>query len=194
MKQILDQFLAGYITPVLTNAGFKKKNLWYTRDIGEIKQALVFEKSHGNDDQQCELYVSLGLFSPKLSDAEPKNIYDYHVDSRVEDIFDSFQGDSIIIKKKDNIEFQGKQQAAFLETEVIPFFDKYSNTDLVVKFMVENNRLHQFEELVKFLSNNNETILLGDYIGNLKDLLKDDDRLDFFLQEIEDIKSSSSKN
>lgn len=193
MKQILDQLLAGYITPVLTNTGFKKKNLWYTRDIGEMKQALVFEKSHGNDHQQCEFYVSLALFSSKLSEVEPKSIYDYHVYSRVEDIFDSFKSDSIIIKKKDNIEVLGKQLAAFLETEIIPFFDKYSYTDSVVKFMVENNGLHQYEELVRFLSNNNQTPLLDDYKKNIKILLKDDDRLDFFLQEIEDIKSGSSK-
>ncbi|RAT94087.1 DUF4304 domain-containing protein [Brevibacillus sp. Leaf182] len=192
MQQLFTNMIKQDVKPFLSNHGFAKKSLNFTkRTENSLIYMFNFQKSAGNAADHVMFYVNCGIYSAELAQIQSREILtapqeaECHFRARIGEIVESVP-DRFSITRDTNMDDVRKTLLSGLE-EVIHFYDTMTSARSIVDYYTTGPFLHLSEESFHLLLQSNDVVAAKHYWKALQEKYGTEKRWTIFENKYKDI-------
>ncbi|MGX1830932.1 DUF4304 domain-containing protein [Paenibacillus taichungensis] len=171
LQQLFNDLIKQDVKPLLSNYGYTKKSLNFSRKADDLVYMFNFQKSSGNSADNVMFYVNCGIYSVELAQIQSKEILtaplepECHFRARIGEIVQAVPdrfGITLDTNKDDLI-------ALLLPglEEVIRFFETMTDARSIVDYYMSGPFLHLSEESFHLLLKSGEVTAANQYLRAL---------------------------
>lgn len=168
MQQLFNDLIKQDVKPLLSNYGYKKKSLNFSRKADDLIYMFNFQKSSGNSADNVMFYVNCGIYSVELAQIQSKEILtaplepECHFRVRIGEIVQAVP-DRFAVTPDTNKDDLIALLLPGLE-EVIRFFETMTDARSIVDYYMSGPFLHLSEESFHLLLKSGEVTAANQYL------------------------------
>ncbi|WP_217560604.1 DUF4304 domain-containing protein [Paenibacillus sp. GbtcB18] len=161
------------VKPFLTEHGFARKSLNFSKTTEGLIYLFNFQKSSGNSADNVMFYVNCGIYAAELAQIQSKEIVtapqeaECHFRARIGEIARAVP-DRFAITPDTNMDDLRKTLLSGLE-EVIHFYDTMTSARSIVDYYTSGPFLHLGEESFHLLLQSHDTAAAQQYLKALRE-------------------------
>jgi Domain of unknown function (DUF4304) len=191
--EVFNQMVKEYLAPYFKSKGFKKQNLNFYKEENGLTFLINFQKNSYNSVDYVRFYVNCGIYSEELmqkigADVLPKpKEYECTFRQRFEQITGNKKQEFELLSS-DEKTIRDLANEVIVELEkVLVFYQEIKTLDDFMDICIERNYLNEHIIIFKYLALNHDSKRINKYAQSISEILKDDNRLPFFQEGINDI-------
>jgi len=191
MKEEFDQLIKGTIHPFLKSNQFSKKRYNFTKSINDLVFIINFQKSRWNTYDETSFYINCAIHSIKIDNTigkelnhQPKN-YEAYYNRRIGSLT-SNKTSGYVIDNNTNCTKLGLSVLSDVK-EVLTFYATIHSTNDLINLMINENKLHHYEEIIHYLLLTDQKDKAQDYIQRLFQEFGQEKRWSIFQNTIDKI-------
>ncbi|MFB8376029.1 DUF4304 domain-containing protein [Paenibacillus taichungensis] len=171
LQQLFNDLIKQDVKPLLSNYGYTKKSLNFSRKTDDLVYMFNFQKSSGNSADNVMFYVNCGIYSVELAQIQSKEILtaplepECHFRARIGEIVQAVP-DRFAITLDTNKDDLIALLLPGLE-EVIRFFETMTDARSIVDYYMSGPFLHLSEESFHLLLKSGEVTAANQYLRAL---------------------------
>ena len=171
MQQFFNELIKQDVKPFLTEHGFTKKSLNFSKTTEGLIYLFNFQKSSGNSADNVMFYVNCGIYAAELAQIQSKEILtapqemECHFRARIGEIARAVP-DRFAITPDTNMDDVRKTLLNGLE-EVIHFYETMTGARSIVDYYTSGPFLHLGEESFHLLLQSNDAAAAKQYLKAL---------------------------
>lgn len=171
MQQLFNDLIKQDVKPLLSNYGYTKKSLNFSRKADDLVYMFNFQKSSGNSADNVMFYVNCGIYSVELAQIQSKEILtaplepECHFRARIGEIVQAVP-DRFAVTPDTNKDDLIAVLLPGLE-EVIRFFETMTDARSIVDYYMSGPFLHLSEESFHLLLKSGEVTAANLYLRAL---------------------------
>ncbi|GED56675.1 DUF4304 domain-containing protein [Brevibacillus formosus] len=173
LQQLFTEMIKQDVKPFLSNRGFAKKGLNFTKKTESLIYMFNFQKSAGNAADHVMFYVNCGIYAVELAQIQSRAILtapqeaECHFRARMGEIVESVP-DRFSITPDTNMDDVRETLLNGLE-EVIHFYDTMTSARSIVDYYTSGPFLHLGEESFHLLLQSNDVVEAKHYLKALQE-------------------------
>ncbi|MFF2157256.1 DUF4304 domain-containing protein [Paenibacillus chitinolyticus] len=171
MQQLFNDMIKQDVKPFLTEHGFARKSLNFSKTTEGLIYLFNFQKSSGNSADHVMFYVNCGIYAAELAQIQSKEILtapqeaECHFRARIGEIARAVP-DRFAITPDTNMDDLRKTLLSGLE-EVIHFYDTLTSARSIVDYYTSGPFLHLGEESFHLLLQSHDEAAAKQYLKAL---------------------------
>ncbi|WP_315792777.1 DUF4304 domain-containing protein [Paenibacillus sp. BIC5C1] len=171
LQQLFNDLIKQDVKPLLSNYGYTKKSLNFSRKADDLVYMFNFQKSFGNSADNVMFYVNCGIYSVELAQIQSKEILtaplepECHFRARIGEIVQAVP-DRFAVTPDTNKDDLIAVLLPGLE-EVIRFFETMTDARSIVDYYMSGPFLHLSEESFHLLLKSGEVTAANHYLRAL---------------------------
>ncbi|RAW13427.1 hypothetical protein DC345_18905 [Paenibacillus taichungensis] len=171
LQQLFNDLIKQDVKPLLSNYGYTKKSLNFSRKADDLVYMFNFQKSSGNSADNVMFYVNCGIYSVELAQIQSKEILtaplepECHFRARIGEIVQAVP-DRFAVTPDTNKDDLIAVLLPGLE-EVIRFFETMTDARSIVDYYMSGPFLHLSEESFHLLLKSGEVTAANLYLRAL---------------------------
>ncbi|MBG9940942.1 DUF4304 domain-containing protein [Brevibacillus formosus] len=173
LQQLFTDMIKQDVKPFLSNRGFAKKGLNFTKKTESLIYMFHFQKSAGNAADHVMFYVNCGIYAVELAQIQSRAILtapqeaECHFRARMREIVESVP-DRFSITPDTNMDDVRVTLLNGLD-EVIHFYDTMTSARSIVDYYTSGPFLHLGEESFHLLLQSNDVVAAKHYLNALQE-------------------------
>ncbi|MGK5508554.1 DUF4304 domain-containing protein [Brevibacillus formosus] len=173
LQQLFTDMIKQDVKPFLSNRGFAKKGLNFTKKTESLIYMFNFQKSAGNTANHVMFYVNCGIYAVELAQIQSRAILtapqevECHFRARIGEMVESVP-DRFSITPDTNMDDVRETLLNGLE-EVIHFYDTMTSARSIVDYYTSGPFLHLGEESFHLLLQSNDVVTAKHYLKALQE-------------------------
>lgn len=173
LQQLFTEMIKQDVKPFLSNRGFAKKGLNFTKKTESLIYMFNFQKSAGNAADHVMFYVNCGIYAVELAQIQSRAILtapqeaECHFRARMGEMVESVP-DRFSITPDTNMDDVRETLLNGLE-EVIHFYDTMTSARSIVDYYTSGPFLHLGEESFHLLLQSNDVVEAKHYLKALQE-------------------------
>ncbi|MBW5467060.1 DUF4304 domain-containing protein [Brevibacillus formosus] len=173
LQQLFTDMIKQDVKPFLSNRGFAKKGLNFTKKTESLIYMFHFQKSAGNTADHVMFYVNCGIYAVELAQIQSRAILtapqeaECHFRARMREIVESVP-DRFSITPDTNMDDVRVTLLNGLD-EVIHFYDTMTSARSIVDYYTSGPFLHLGEESFHLLLQSNDVVAAKHYLNALQE-------------------------
>ncbi|MFE6076301.1 DUF4304 domain-containing protein [Paenibacillus sp. NPDC057886] len=171
LQQLFNDLIKQDVKPLLSNYGYTKKSLNFSRKADDLVYMFNFQKSSGNSVDNVMFYVNCGIYSVELAQIQSKEILtaplepECHFRARIGEIVQAVP-DRFAVTPDTNKDDLIALLLPGLE-EVIRFFETMTDARSIVDYYMSGPFLHLSEESFHLLLKSGDVTAANHYLRAL---------------------------